>query len=283
MELSQIINKIILADVLDGLSEIPDNSIHLIITSPPYNLAKDYSNHSDELPYQDYLKWMQKVWSECKRVLVKGGRICINIGENKRQNITYPTFSAFIEQCVDIGMLYRGTLIWNKNSAAKHTAWGSWNSCSNPHIVPRHEYIIIFSKDTFKLQGDISKCDLNKDGKEFMEYTRSVWAFGTESKIKIGHPAPFPLELPYKLIKFYSYKDNIVLDPFAGSGTTGIASLKLGRKFILIDNSKEYVELMKKRFLKELEGNLFCNFKEIEILNLINHNIPVMLVPSPIH
>lgn len=268
MKLSFLLNKILLSDVLKGLEIIPNNSVHLIITSPPYNLAKDYSNHADKLPYEDYLKWMKVVWKECKRVLKSGGRICINIGENKRQNITEPTFSAFIQQCVDLKMLYRGTIIWNKNSAAKHTAWGSWNSCSNPHIVPRHEYIIIFSKENFKLEGEKNKCDLNKDGKEFMNFTRSVWSFGTESKKRIGHPAPFPLELPFRLIKFYSYAENIVLDPFAGSGTTGLASVKLNRQFILIDNSKDYVELMLKRINEEIKNDLFYNIKETKIIKL---------------
>jgi len=184
------LNKIINADVLDGLAALPAESVHVAITSPPYNLDKDYEHHDDDLDYTKYLDWMREVWSATLRVLVTGGRLCINIGENKRQNITYPTFSAFITQCVDLGMLYRGTVIWNKNSAAKHCAWGSWKSCSNPHVVPRHEYIITFSKGQFKLEGDKEKCDITD--KEFMDYTRSVWTMATESKKRIGHPAPFP-------------------------------------------------------------------------------------------
>ena len=253
--IKKYINKIILGDALEVLKELPSQSIHLIITSPPYNLDKPYSNHNDKMDYNDYLDWMQKVWEQCKKVLVEGGRLCINIGENKRQNITYPTFSAFIQQNIDLGMLYRGTIIWNKNSAAKHCAWGSWNSCSNPHIVPRHEYIIVFSKGKYKLEGEKGKCDLNKDGKEFIEFTRSVWNFGTESKKRIGHPTPFPVELPRRLIKFYSYKGNTVLDPFAGSGTVGVAAIKLGRNFILIDNSADYCKLAQQRI--ERETSLF--------------------------
>lgn len=248
------LNKIILGDALETLKTLPTNYVHLIITSPPYNLDKPYSNHNDKMPYSNYLHWIKKVWRQCKRVLVDGGRLCINIGENKRQNITYPTFSAFIQHCVDLKMFYRGTLIWNKNSAAKHCAWGSWNSCSNPHIVPRHEYIIIFSKRTYKLEGEKASCDLDKN--EFMKYTRSVWNFGTESKKKIGHPTPFPVELPRRLIKFYSYKNNTVLDPFAGSGTVGVAAAKLGRNFILIDNSKEYCQLALRRISNEIPALL---------------------------
>ena len=260
------INKIICGDALDTLKLLSDESVHLTITSPPYNLDKPYSNHNDHMDYSEYLNWMGEVWKETKRVLVKGGRLCINMGENKRQNITYPTYSAFIQQCVDLKMLYRGTIIWNKHSAAKHCAWGSWNSCSNPHIVPRHEYIIIFSKGQWKLDGDSKNCDLNKE--EFMKYTRSVWVFTPESRKKIGHPAPFPEELPNRLIKFFSYKGNIVLDMFAGSGTTGLVAKKLERNFILIDNSIEYCKLAAKRLEREFQSSVLDKrFSQIEIVS----------------
>ncbi|MDI9355840.1 MAG: site-specific DNA-methyltransferase [Chitinophagaceae bacterium] len=268
MELKEHKNTIYCGDALETLQKLPKESVHLIITSPPYNLNIAYNNHNDEMPYNQYLEWMGNIWKECKEVLVKGGRLCINIGENKRQNITCPTYSAFIQQCVDRDMLYRGTIIWNKNSAANHTAWGSWNSCSNPHLVPRHEYIIIFSKGDYKLEGDKKNCDLQEDGKEFMEFTRSVWTMGTESKTKIGHPAPFPLELPRRLIKFYSYRGNTVLDPFSGSGTTGVAAVSLMRNCILIDNSEEYCLLAKTRI--EKEGNNLFQKNTIDIQNSVS-------------
>jgi site-specific DNA-methyltransferase (adenine-specific) len=240
---------ILCGDALETLAALPAGSVHLMITSPPYNLDKPYANHDDALDYGEYLRWMGRVWKAANRVLVPGGRICINIGENKRQNISEPTYSAFIRQLVELKMLYRGTIIWNKNSAAKHCAWGSWKSCSNPHIVPRHEYIIIFSKGQFRLDGDPKDCDITD--KEFMDTTRSVWQFGTESKKRIGHPAPFPEKLPERLIKYYSYRGNVVLDMFAGSGTVGVVAKRFGRRFILIDNSREYCELAQKRFAAE--------------------------------
>ena len=246
------LNKIICADVLKGLAVLPDESVHLAITSPPYNLDKDYEHHDDNLEYAEYLDWMRQVWAATLRVLVNGGRLCINIGENKRQNITCPTFSAFINQCVELKMLYRGTVIWNKNSAAKHCAWGSWKSCSNPHIVPRHEYIIIFSKGQWKLEGTSEQCDITD--KEFMDNTRSVWMMGTEHRTKIGHPAPFPEELPYRLIRYYCYRGNTVLDMFGGSGTVGVVASQLGRNYILIDNSPAYCELARKR-MDETSGH----------------------------
>jgi len=243
------LDAILCGDALETLRALPEKSVHLIITSPPYNLDKPYANHDDALDYAAYLRWMAEVWEAAKRVLISGGRLCINIGENKRQNITYPTYSAFIQQLVDLEMLYRGTVIWNKNSAAKHCAWGSWKSCSNPHIVPRHEYIIIFSKDQFRLDGSREDCDLTAE--EFMDSTRSVWQFGTESKKRIGHPAPFPEKLPERLIKYYSYRGNVVLDMFAGSGTVGVVAKRLRRRFVLIDNSREYCELAARRFGRE--------------------------------
>ena len=261
------INKIICGDALKVLKTLPSNSVHLAITSPPYNLDIPYKNHLDSMPYNLYLDWMQKIWAETNRVLIDGGRLCINIGENKRQNITYPTYSAFIQQCIELGMLYRGTVIWNKNSAAKHTAWGSWKSASNPHFVPRHEYILAFSKGQWKLEGS-KDSDMTSD--EFMKYTRTVWEFGTESKKLIGHPAPFPEELPYRLIKFYSFKNNVILDMFSGSGTVGVVAAKLGRNFILIDNSEEYCQLALKRIKKEAKQMQLVNptskIKDIRII-----------------
>ena len=256
------LDSIICGDALETLQALPANSVHLMITSPPYNLDKPYANHDDDLDYAEYIKWMGQVWKAAKRVLVKGGRICINIGENKRQNITEPTYSAFIRQLVELEMLYRGTIIWNKNSAAKHCAWGSWRSCSNPHIVPRHEYIIIFSKGEGGLAkaysvaaGEGRSLDIGRDQfaseREFKAATQSVWQFGTESKKRIGHPAPFPEKLPGRLTECYSRQGDVVLDMFAGSGTVGVAAAKLQRHFLLIDNSLTYCNIAHERIAGE--------------------------------
>src|SRR3989344_5468900 len=268
----KIINKILLGDALKILKKLPDECIHVAITSPPYNLNMPYLNHEDTMPYDKYLEWMEEVWKETKRVLVKGGRLCINIGENKRQDISYPTYTAFINNCVEMGMLYRGTIIWNKESAAKHTAWGSWKSASNPHVVPRHEYIIVFSKDEWKLKNGDEKSDMTD--KEFMDYTRTIWSFAPETRKKVPHPAPFPKELPYRLIKFYSFPEQNILDMFGGSGTTGVVAKQLGRNFVLIDNSVEYCDMALKR-IKEEVSQMKLNDKDfiikennIEILDL---------------
>ncbi|MFP4058722.1 MAG: DNA-methyltransferase, partial [Candidatus Brocadiia bacterium] len=258
------LDNILLGDVLDVLPAVPRQSVHLVITSPPYNLEKAYEGHSDDLEDRDYLAWMHTVWTAAIETLVPGGRLCVNIGENKRQYISQPTYSAFIGQLVDLGMLYRGTIIWNKHSAAKHCAWGSWKSPSNPHVVPRHEYILAFSKGQWKLDGPRDGIDISDE--EFMACTRSVWVFGTESRTRIGHPAPFPEALPDRLIKFYSYRGQTVLDPFAGSGTVGLVAARLGRHFVLGDNSPQYCELARRRI--EAEHGLFLRPRVIPVEEL---------------
>ena len=228
-------------DVIKCIDQLIDESIHLIITSPPYNIGIQYANHYDDMPYTCYLDWLNDVWSAIIPKMAPGGRICINIGENKRHPSGIPTYAAIAHQLSTLGLLYRGTIIWNKNSAACHTAWGSWRSASNPHIVPRHEYILCYSKGSLKLDGT----DSDIEAEMFMSCTRSVWSIGTAKED--GHPCPFPLDLARRLIQFYSFRCQMILDPFAGSGTVGVAAAQLGRRYVLIDNSKDYCELMKSR------------------------------------
>ncbi len=235
--------------------EIEQNSVQLAITSPPYNVGKDYCSAGaaldDKLAFDEYIDWMWEVWRGTFRVLAHGGRLCINVGENKRPEVTTPPFVAFTNACLSMGMLYRGTIIWNKNAAANHTAWGSWRSPSNPHIVPRHEYILVFSKGGYKLDGLNTNDDTQISHKDFMDCTHSIWSIGTESAKKIGHPAPFPVELPRRLIKFYSYPGDTVLDMFAGSGTVGVAAIELGRKYILIEKSQHFCDIAAARLIEK--------------------------------
>jgi site-specific DNA-methyltransferase (adenine-specific) len=157
---------------------------------------------------------------------------------------------------MDIGFNMRGEIIWNKaGSASPSTAWGSWQSASNPTLRDIHEYILIFSKGDYKRarKKEEMKIKINTISKEqFMEWTKSIWTMNAESARRIGHPAPFPEELPYRLIQLFSFKNDIILDPFIGSGTTAIASLKAGRKYIGFDTQKDYIKLAEKRidFLK---------------------------------
>jgi len=226
----------------EKMDELPDNSIHLMVTSPPYNVSKVYDN---DLSLKEYVRLLNRVWKETYRVLVPGGRACINIANLGRKPYI-PLHSYVIEGMQKIGFLMRGELIWNKaSSASTSCAWGSWISASNPVLRDIHEYILVFSKDSYsrmkqKKENTIKKC-------EFLEWTKSVWTFPAVSAKKIGHPAPFPLELPHRLIQLYTFKGDVVLDPFAGSGTTCLSALIDKRNYIGYDNNSDYIELAKER------------------------------------
>ena len=226
----------------ETMSELPDNSVHLMITSPPYNVAKEYD---EDLSLEEYLQFLNRVWRETYRVLVPGGRACINVANLGRKPYI-PLHSYIIREMLEIGYLMRGEIIWNKaSSASPSTAWGSWLSATNPVLRDIHEYILVFCKETFSRKKENRKNTIKKE--QFLEWTKSVWTFPTVSAKKIGHPAPFPEELPYRLIQLYSFENDVILDPFVGSGTTCLAALKAGRKYIGYDNNPEYVELAEKR------------------------------------
>jgi site-specific DNA-methyltransferase (adenine-specific) len=227
----------------ENMEELPDNSIHLMVTSPPYNVGKEYD---ENLTLKEYRQFLKRVWKEVYRVLVPGGRACINIANLGRKPYI-PLHAFIVEDMLELGFLMRGEIIWNKaSSSSPSTAWGSWLSAANPTLRDIHEYILVFSRETFsrkKLPGKVST--ITKD--EFLEYTKSVWTFPAESARKIGHPAPFPIELPYRLIQLYTFKDEVVLDPFCGSGSACIAAIKAGRHYIGYDTEEEYVRLAEKR------------------------------------
>ena len=232
------------------MSELPDNSIHLMVTSPPYNVGKEYD---ENLSLKDYRESLKRVFKETYRVLVPGGRACINVANIGRKPYL-PLHSYIIEDMHDIGFLMRGEILWDKgNSASPSTAWGTYLKANNPVLRDIHEYILIFCKDTFtrlnpyKRQSTISK-------EEFLEFTKSVWKFAAERASKVGHPAPFPVELPYRLIQLYTFDGEIVLDPFAGSGTVCIASLKTNRKYIAYDIDSRYCDLAERRIRLFLQG-----------------------------
>jgi len=225
----------------EKMSEIPDNSIHLMVTSPPYNVTKEYDKN---LTLDSYLTLMKKIFIETYRVLVIGGRACINIANLGRK--PYIPLTTYINKImIDIGFLMRGEIIWNKSaSSGGSCAWGSWKSPNNPTLRDVHEYILVYCKGSFNRISD-KPSTITRE--EFLEYTKSIWTFQTESAKKVGHPAPFPIELPYRLIQLYTFKEDVVLDPFCGSGTTCISAKKTDRYYIGYDNNKEYVKLANKR------------------------------------
>ena len=227
----------------EEMQELPDNSVHLMVTSPPYNVGKEYDN---DLTLEEYLSFLMRVWKETYRVLVPGGRACINVANLGRKPYI-PLHASIMRDMIDMGFLMRGEIIWDKAaSASTSTAWGSWQSATNPTLRDTHEYILVFSKGSFrrdKMDGRVST--ISKD--EFLEFTKSVWGFPSESAKKVGHPAPFPVELPYRLIQLYTFSNELVLDPFMGSGQTALAALKAGRHFLGYELSGEYCDLAKRR------------------------------------
>lgn len=238
---NELENKIILGSS-ENMKEIPDNSVHLMITSPPYNVSKEYD---EDLSFEEYLQMLRNVFEETYRVLVNGGRACINVANLGRK--PYIPLSDYISHMmIDIGFNMRGEILWNKAaSASPSTAWGSWQSAANPILRDVHEYILVFSKGDYKREKGKKENTIERE--QFMEWTKSIWTMKAESAKRIGHPAPFPEELPFRLIQLYSFKDDIILDPFMGSGTTAVSALKSYRKFIGYDVSEDYIKLAEKR------------------------------------
>ncbi len=225
----------------EKMDELPDSSIHLMVTSPPYNVGKDYD---EDLSIEDYLTLLRAVFKETYRVLVLGGRVCINVANLGRKPYI-PLHAYVIKEMQDLGFYMRGEVIWNKSaSSGTSTAWGSWQSASNPTLRDTHEYILIFSKGSYSRpknrEDTISKED-------FLTFTKSVWDFPAESARRVGHPAPFPVELPRRCMELYTFKDDVILDPFCGVGSSCLAALKTERHFIGYETNPRYVELGNKR------------------------------------
>jgi len=227
----------------ERMDELPDDSVHLMVTSPPYNVGKEYD---EDLTLERYRAFLKAVWQEVYRVLVPGGRACINIANLGRKPYI-PLHAFIVEDMLEFGFLMRGEIIWNKaSSSSPSTAWGSWLSAANPTLRDIHEYILVFSKGAFARKRVLTKGN-TISREEFLEFTKSVWTFPAEQAKAVGHPAPFPVELPYRLIQLYTYEGDVVLDPFMGSGQAAIAAIKTKRHYVGYDVSEEYVNLAGRR------------------------------------
>lgn len=232
----------------ENMTELPDDSVHLMVTSPPYNARKDYD---EDLTLPEYFSLLHDVFQETYRVLVPGGRACINIANLGRK--PYLPLSAMLSQImIELGFLMRGEIIWDKAaSVGSSTAWGSWQSASNPTLRDVHEYILVFSKGRFKRESLGREATISTISKEeFLEYTKSVWKFPTVSAKRIGHPAPFPEELPRRLIQLYTFDGEIILDPFMGSGATALAAINTNRNYVGYEINAKYIKLAEKRIKK---------------------------------
>jgi modification methylase len=276
------------------MAAIPDGSVQLVVTSPPYNVAKDYTDHNDSLALEEYLDMLAAVWRECHRVLVRGGRLCINVANTDRK--PYLSLVSLIDEQLrtsECTWLHRGHIIWDKGaSAGISTAWGSFARSSNPTLRDVHEYITVWCKDQLRLDGG---GPTGISGNEFVAWTRSIWrpedglkdlqrkieskladarrrgkddawiaesiarsvwaqaADGSESiwsmttETSVDHPAPFPEELPRRLMLLYTQPTDVVLDPFMGSGSTAVAAVMEGRHYVGYEISAEYCRIAEER------------------------------------
>ena len=229
----------------EKMDDLIDNCISLTVTSPPYNVGKlSDSNLSDE----DYWKLMRKCFKEVYRVTESGGRLVLNVANLGRKPYI-PFSNMFTDLMLDLGFLMRGEIIWQKSKGANaNFAWGSWLSASNPVIRDIHEYCLVFSKEGMS-KGSKGKSTIEKE--EFMESTLSIWNINPARAKKIGHPAPFPVELAERFINLYSYEKDLILDPFIGSGTTALAASKLKRNYIGYEVNAEYCKLAEKRLAED--------------------------------
>jgi site-specific DNA-methyltransferase (adenine-specific) len=236
------LNRIVCGDAREVLAELPDESVDIIITSPPYNFGHCYAQdpYNDTREWNSYFQRLNGVWEECTRVLKTGGRIAVNIQPLFSDYV--PTHHIISRQLLELGLLWKAEILWEKNNyTAKYTAWGSWRSPSMPYLKYTWEFIEVFDKGTHKKNGKKENIDIT--GEEFKSWVMGKWIFPPEVNMKAyGHPAMFPEELPRRLMKLFSYRGDLVLDPFNGAGTTSLVAIKEGRQFIGIDLSRRYCE-----------------------------------------
>lgn len=262
-------NKIICDDVVSGLRQVQSNTTSVILTSPPYNVNIDYNTADDEQPYADYVKWLNSVFIECYRVLRTGGRLVINIDAmTNRQDDKGETYIRDIRTDLTLslrsmGFKFFGEHIWYKSNKdpsfnggqfnGKKTAWGSYMMPSLPAVRRNHEYILVFSKEQFKLEKDENSLDSDITDKEFQTFIASTWSMQPETRNMGNHPVPFPEELANRVIKLYSYPNDLIIDPFNGTGTTTYVASMLKRRYIGIDMDKGYCDYAKRRIKSEVE------------------------------
>lgn len=228
------------ADVLKT-SALTSSTVDLIVTSPPYNVDLNYNSHHDAITHSEYLKFSYEWLGRCFEWLKDDGRLCLNIPLDKNKGGQQSVGADLTYIAKLAGYKYHSTIIWNEGNISRRTAWGSWRSASAPYVIAPVELIVVLYKETWKKASGSRLSDISKD--EFMTWTQGVWEFCGESKKRIGHPAPFPVELPMRCIKLFSFVDDLVLDPFMGSGTTLVAASLNNRRSVGFDIDEVYCNL----------------------------------------
>ena len=227
---------VIHGDARATLECLPPSSVHLAVTSPPYNVGIPYAGYADDRGGDEYLDWLSVVWRALHRVLVPGGRFALNVAPTSIKDFR-PIHHDLATRLRAQGYIMRTEIIWYKQTMGRRTAWGSWRSPANPHIVPSWEYVLVFSKGSWRLEGPREAIDIS--AKEFQDFSDGFWQIPPERRRK-GHPAPFPEDLILRLVKYYSYRGQTVLDMFGGTGTVAAVARATGRHFLHIDSSAEY-------------------------------------------
>lgn len=240
-----------------NLAFLPSDSVQLVVTSPPYNLGKDYGTARDDATYRSYLEWVG-VWArELKRVVEPGGRICLNIpidvnlafdATGKKRSSKQPVLSDYTQLLVhELGFTYNTTILWLEGNVSRRTAWGSWMSASDPWVNTAAEAVLVLSNGDRRRKRTGKSSDVGRDN--FMDWTLGIWTFEFpgENPNRFGHPAPYPEELPRRLIQLFSFREDTVLDPFLGSGTTCAAAKALGRKSIGVEIDSHFCDVAAKR------------------------------------
>jgi DNA modification methylase len=253
-------DRIIHGDAGKVLDRLPAKSVHLAVTSPPYNVGIRYEGYSDDLSYEEYLRWLGGIGRSLERVLVPGGRFALNVAPTSIKAFR-PIHHDLARVLQAVGFILRTEIIWYKQTMGRRTAWGSWRSPANPHVIPSWEYVLVFSKESWRLPGDPAMIDIS--AKEFQQISDGFWAIPPERNRR-GHPAPFPWELIQRLVRFYTYRGNTVLDMFGGTGTVAAVARANGRHFISIDSAPEYCALALERVATATgTGRLFPSPAEV--------------------
>ena len=222
----------------------PDGDVNLIVTSPPYALGIDYgqSGYADDQPYAQYLDWVRTWAVALLEVSAPGGRACINIPLDSNKGGKRAIYADYLRIFQDVGWTYQTSIVWNEQNISRRTAWGSWLSPSAPFVTAPVEMIAVFYKGSYRRPATGGRRgDITRD--EFLAWTLGMWTFAGANPRRVGHPAPFPEELPRRLIKLYSYPGDLVLDPFAGSGTTLVAAKRLGRTSLGVEINPLFCDL----------------------------------------
>jgi site-specific DNA-methyltransferase (adenine-specific) len=223
-------------------------SIDLIVTSPPYGVDVRYASYDDAVPYAQYLEFSRRWLGRCREFLKRDGRMCLNLPLDKNKGGQQSVYADVLRVAKEVGWRYFSTIIWNEQNISRRTAWGSWKSASAPYVIAPVEVIVLLYRERWE-RSSRGTSDISRD--EFIEWTNGLWTFGGETRMR-AHPAPFPVELPRRCLKLFSYVGDTVLDPFAGSGSTLLAALETSRKAIGVEISREYCRLAEERLLRAL-------------------------------